>query len=146
MPKRRSPLVGYHFVLEVEGQVIGSFTECSGLGSEHEVTEARDGSDPDQSVIKLPGRPKWENITLKRGFSKDKSLWDWRKKVIDPDPGGFRQNGSIVLYDRKNKEVARWNFQRAWPVKIAYVPPSADSNEIGVEELTIVHEYIERVS
>ena len=146
MPKRRSPLVGYHFVLEIEGQVIGNFAECSGLGSEHEVIEAREGNDPGERTIKSPGRLKWENITLKRGFSKDKALWDWRKKVIEPDLGGFRQNGSIVLYDRKGKEVARWNFQRAWPVKVAYVQPSADSNEIGVEELTIVHEYLERVS
>ena len=128
MPKQRSPLVGSHFALEIEGQVIGNFTECFGLGSEHEVIEAKEGNDQGERTIKLPGRLKWENITLKRGISSDKALWDWRKKVIEPDPGGIRQNGSIVLYDRQGKEVARWNFQQAWPVKIAYVQPSAESN------------------
>ena len=59
---------------------------------------------------------------------------------------GARRDGSIVMYDQQLKEVARWNFERAWPVKVTGPQPKADSNEIGVEELTLAHEYIERVS
>ncbi len=46
---------------------------------------------------------------------------------------------------RELKEAARWNFINAWPSKISGPAPKSDGNEIGVEELTIVHEFIERV-
>jgi len=59
---------------------------------------------------------------------------------------GARADGSIVMYDQALTEVARWNFQQAWPVKVTGPSVKSDSNEIGVEELTIAHEYIERVN
>jgi phage tail-like protein len=146
MPKREEPLVGFHFALEIGGLVIGNFNECSGLGSEHEVIEYRDANEPAQTIIKMPGRLKWDNIVLKRGITSSMDIWDWRQKLIDGDLAGARQDGSIVMYDRRRKEVARWNFRRGWPAKISGPQPAADSNEIGIEELTIVHEYIKRVS
>ena len=35
---------------------------------------------------------------------------------------------------------------KGWPVKVTGPSVKADSNEIGVEELTMAHEYIERVN
>jgi phage tail-like protein len=49
------------------------------------------------------------------------------------------------MYNSKAEPVARWEFEKAWPVKVTGPQPKADSNEIGIEELTIAHEYIERV-
>ena len=147
MPAREDRLVGFHFALEMGGKVIGFFTECSGLGSEHEVIEQKQVNEKGQEVIiKMPGRLKWENITLKRGISSNKDIWDWRQEVIEGNLEGARQDGSIVLYDPEGKEVARWDFRRAWPIKVSGPQPKADSNEIGIEELTIAHEYIRRVS
>jgi hypothetical protein len=31
-------------------------------------------------VLKIPGRLKWENITLKRGITSSMDIWDWRKR------------------------------------------------------------------
>ena len=56
-----------------------------------------------------------------------------------------RKNGSIIMLDRELKEAARWNFTNAWPSKVSGPAPKADGNEIAIEELTIVHEFIERV-
>ena len=36
---REDPLVGFHFAVDIQGVVTGYFTECSCLGSEHEVIE-----------------------------------------------------------------------------------------------------------
>lgn len=147
MPKREAPAAGFHFALEFDGKIQAYFTECSGLGSEHEVTEAQAGAEGGpEAIIKIPGRLKWENITLKRGISNNKVPWDWRKQVIDGDVTGARKNGSIVMYDRKGKETARWNFRRAWPVKVSISQIKSDGNETISEELTITHEYIERVN
>ena len=144
---REDPLLGFHFGLDLGGTIAGYFTECSGIGSEHEVIEHKVINEKGQEVVmKIAGRLKWENIVLKRGITSSMYIWDWRKTVEDGDLEGARRNGSIVMYDQKLNPVAQWDFERAWPVKVSGPQPKADSNEIGLEEVTIAHEYIKRVS
>jgi phage tail-like protein len=146
MPEREDPLIGFHFGVDIQGVISGYFTECSGLGSENDVIEHNVTTDKGQEVVlKLPGRLKWSNITLKRGITSSMDVWNWRKQVEDGDVDGARRDGSIVMYDQHLKEVARWNFERAWPVKVSGPSPKSDSKEIAIEELTISHEYIKRV-
>ncbi|GIK55945.1 MAG: phage tail protein [Chloroflexi bacterium] len=146
MADREDPLVGFHFGVEIQGVITGYFTECSGLGSEQEIVEHKVITESGQEVVmKLPGRLKWENITLKRGITSSMDIWNWRKQVEDGNVDAARHNGSVVMYNQQLAPVARWNFENAWPVKVSGPQPKADSNEIGVEELTIAHEYIVRV-
>ncbi len=142
------PLVGFNFALEVDGPVEmkGYFTEVSGLGSEHEVVEHKVvDKDGRELVQKIPGRLKWGDVTCKRGITGDLSFWDWRDIVVKGDLEKARANCSVMMFDRDYKEVARWNFFSAWPQKLSGPTLSAGSNEIGVEELVLVHEGIERV-
>lgn len=141
------PLVAFNFALEVQGVVTGYFTEVSGLGSETEVIDHLVmGANNQQIVKKVPGRLKWENIVLKRGITDQMDIWTWRKSVIDGGVDSNRHDGSVVMYDQNGTEVARWNFLKAWPAKVSGPQPKSDSNEIGIEEMTIVHEFIERVN
>ena len=145
MPEE-NPLVGFHFAVEVQNVVTGFFTECSGLGSEHEVIEHKVVTEQGQEIVmKIPGRLQWENITLKRGITSAMDIWDWRKQVEDGQVAEARHDGSITMFDQELNPVARWEFQRAWPVKVTGPQPKSDSNEIGIEELTLAHEYINRV-
>jgi len=147
MADSENPLVGFHFGIDIgNGVITGYFTECAGLGSEHEIIEHKVVDNSGHEVtMKIPGRLKWENIVLKRGITKSMDLWDWRKKVEDGKVEDARRDGSVIMYDNTLKEVARWDFERAWPVKITGPQPKADSNEIGIEEITVTHEYIRRV-
>jgi phage tail-like protein len=130
----------------VGGAVKGYFTEVGGLGSENEIVEQKVVNEKGTEVIlKIPGRLKWGDVTLKRGITSNMDLWDWRKQVEEGKVKDARKNGSIVMYTRDLKEAARWNFVNAWPSKISGPTPKSDGNEIGVEEMTIVHEFIERV-
>ena len=147
MPDREDPLVGCQFSLEIQGVISGYFTEVSGLGSEHEIVEHKvvDKNGHDM-VMKIPGRLKWSDITLKRGLTSSMDLWDWRKQVEDGDVQGARKNGSVVMYDQSYSQVARWNFSNAWPSKVGGPSLNAQNNEFGIEEMVIVHEGIERVN
>jgi phage tail-like protein len=143
---REDPLVGCRFKIDIGGVITGYFSECSGLGSETDIIEQKVVNDKGvEVVLKVPGRLKWGDITLKRGITSDMEIWDWRKKVEEGDVEGARRNGSVVMYDQSLAERARWNFMNAWPSKVSGPSPKADSNEIGIEELVIVHEYITRV-
>jgi phage tail-like protein len=143
---REDPLVGFMFQLDLQGQVTGYFTECSGLGSEHEVVEHKVvGKDGREITMKIPGRLKWSDLTLKRGITTDMQIWEWRKMVEDGQVKSARKNGSITMLDREYNPAAQWDFTAAWPSKVSGPTPKADSNEIGVEEMTIVFETYVRV-
>ena len=45
-----------------------------------------------------------------------------------------------------NTEIARWNFENAWPSKVIGPDMDSGSTNYMVEDVTIVHEGVERVS
>jgi len=142
---REDPVVGFHFALDVQGVIKGYFTEVSGIGSETEVAVQKVVNEKGiQVVLKVPGRLKWGDITLKRGLTSNMDLWKWRKLVEDGDVKNSRKNGSIIMFDQSLKPVAQWDFKNAWPSKISGPSPKSDSNDLQIEEITIVHEYIAR--
>ncbi len=141
------PLVGFNFGLELQGSITGYFTECAGIGSENEVIEHKVVNDKGMEIVqKIPGRLKYQDVTLKRGVTQDMQVWDWRELVEKGRMDEARKTCSIVMFDRNYEEVARWNFENAWPSKVTGPSVKSDSNEIGVEEITLVHELMDRVS
>lgn len=139
-------MIALHFYLEIDGITQAKFRECSGLSSESQVIEYKEADKNGVTVIKkVPGAIKWSDITLKRGITDVMELWNWRKEVEEGNVDRARKNGSIVLYNQANMEVARWNFVECWPSKISGPQLNAAGNEIAVEEVTLVHEGLERV-
>jgi phage tail-like protein len=142
----QNPIVSAWFGVEFQGQVNGAFRECSGLGSENEVVEYKASGQRGEYVVKMvPGRMKWNRITLKRGITDAMDMWQWRKLVEQGKVDEARKNGSIVMFNQKGDEVARWNFVNAWPSKLTGPAGNANTNEVAIEELEITHEGYERV-
>jgi phage tail-like protein len=139
------PVVSSWFGVEFQGQVVGAFRECTGMGSENEVVEYKASGPKGEFVIhKVPGRMKWNNITLKRGITDDMKMWDWRKMVEEGKIDTARKNGSIVMFNQEGKEIARWDFIKAWPSKLTGPSANANNNEVGIEEMELTHEGYER--
>ena len=139
-------LVGFKFSLDLQGTAQGYFKEVSGIGSEHEMIEDKLTTDKGIDFIKkIPGRLKWNDVTLKRGITDNMDIWDWRKLAEDGDMDAARKDCSIIMYDRLGGATARWDFVRAWPSKVSGPEAKSDSNDIGVEEMVLVHEGMTRV-
>ena len=134
------PHAHFNFRVEIEGLQVAAFHECSGLESNIDVIEHREGGG---SIRKLAGLTKFPNIVLKRGLTANRELYDLHLAALD----GLvqRKSGSIVLMDRADQEVARWDFVQAWPAR--WVGPSltAEGNDVAIETLELAHEGIRRV-
>lgn len=136
---------GSYFALELDGLPVGFFSGCSGLGAELAVTEMKQVDKLGKQVTKkVPGHLTFPDIVLKRGLSADKGLTEWFQKVVDGKVGEARKSGSIVIYDHAGAEVDRWNFERGWPSKWSASDLDAGSDDVMIEELTIVHELLKR--
>jgi phage tail-like protein len=142
---KEDPLVSTWFGVEFQGSVVGAFRECTGMGSEQEVVEYKASGSKGESVIhKVPGRLKWNNIVLKRGITDAMDMWKWRSQVEKGQIDDARKNGSIVMFNQKGEEVARWDFIKAWPSKLTGPTANANNNEVGIEEMELTVEGYER--
>ena len=141
-PKKNYPLPKFHFVVEWGGTRIG-FTEVTGLEFETEVIEYREGSYKTYNKTKQPGLTKYSDITLKRGsFLGDFEFFLlWRKTFFFQEGAEkFRRDVAIKLLDEEHNPVITWVAVRAWPRKVKYGSLNAESNEILIESMELVHE------
>jgi phage tail-like protein len=139
--KRNDPYGQFNFLVEVDGVFIGGFSECSGLVGDTNIIEYREGNEQQGTTRKLPGLMKYNNIVLKRGWTKDRSLWNWRKKVVDGKTQ--RTSGTITLLDEARQPALRWNFREGWPSKLEGPALNAKTSEVAIETLEIAHEGLE---
>jgi phage tail-like protein len=148
MADREDPLVAFKFGLEIEGKLSGYFTQVGGIGSETEVIQQKIvNSETGETMIRqIPGRLTWTPITMKRGLTSSVDIWKWREEVVAGSIDKARTNCSIIAYSQDQKEIARWNLENAWPSKVVGPEMDAGSTNYMIEDLTIVHEKVIRVS
>ena len=142
----RDPLIGAHFALDVDGVISAFFKEASGFSNSSEVVTHQAVDASGRSVIqKIPGDLTWDDLTLRRGITDDTALWDWRQKVIQGNVAEARANGSIIMYNQAQEEMARWNFTNGWPSSWKGPDVNADDQAVALEEISIAHEGLDRV-
>lgn len=136
------PYVNFNFLVEVDGITRASFHECSAFNSSVEVIEYNEGGT--LYPLRIPGRVKFANITLKRGMNADLDMYNWHLQVVQGTIQ--RRNGSIIMMDRANQNiVARWDFTQAWPTKCDGPGLNAEENSIAIDSFEIVCTTLKRV-
>jgi phage tail-like protein len=137
MAKRNDPYRNFNFRVVIEGVSAAGFSECHGLTAEIPVIEYREGGDK-VDIRKLPGLPRYGNVTLKRGLTANRELWDWFRAVA----GGAadRRPVSIVLLDEAGEALVSFNLAGAWPTKFELAPLDALGNDVAIETLELAHE------
>lgn len=138
---REDPYRNFRFLVQIDGFSQAGFSECSGLASEIAVIEYREGGEA-TSARKLPGRVSFHDITLKRGVTNSRELYDWHLAALQGQVD--RRNVVIVLMDEAGNEVARWRIRNAWPRKWEGPNLNAMGNDVALETLTLTCESIER--
>jgi phage tail-like protein len=140
---RKDPFRGFNFLVEIDGLTRAGFQECSGLDKQTAIVEYREGGDGfkdgSKHVRKLSGLNTVTNITLKRGVTDSRELWDWYH-------AGDARTGSIILLDEKSQEKLRWSFVHGLPTKWTGPSFNATGNTIVIESLEIAYEELVRPS
>ena len=135
---RNDPYRAFNFRIEIDNLTVGAFSECSGLSSDGDAVDYREGTDIPLNVRKLVGLRKYANVVLKRGYTQNTELWDWYTNIVNGVPD--RRNGTIILMDEARNDVLRWNIENAWINKIEGPSFKANGNEIAMESVELVHE------
>jgi phage tail-like protein len=134
---REDPFRNHNFIVEIDGVTTASFLSVAGLEARVEVVEYRSGNE-DITSRKLPGLKSFGNLILRRGLTKDYSLYQWFKAVLDGNVE--RRAGSVTVLDEKRQPQVRFIFREAWPCRLKYDGFGALENDVAIEELEIVVE------
>lgn len=132
------PIPVFHFQVEWGGTRMG-FCEVSGLDIEIQPIEYREGNSADYGTMKMPGLPKYGNITLKRGIVPgDNEFYDWlnTSKLHQVE----RRDVIIKLLNEHHEPVVTWKARRAWITKLEGPRLNATGNEIAIESVELAHE------
>ena len=140
---REDPFYAFNFQVEFLDQnsqklSIGSFSDVSGIDITTEVEEYEEGG-VNEFVHKLPKITKYPNLILKKGIIKSDILYKWYTDVIN---GKIKtQTISIILLDyTSKKELKKWTFKNAFPLKWSTSDLSATNNSIAIESIEFAHQ------
>lgn len=139
---RLDPYAAFNFLVEIEGLLVGGFSEVSGLQVETEIKEYREGG-LNEYMHKLAGPTRYpSNLILKHGLTDIEGLWLWHQDVVR---GVIqRRNGTIYLLDSQGLPAMWWDFLGAYPVKWSGPDFRADSSTVAAETVELVHQGISK--
>lgn len=146
MAIRPNPYGAFNYLVKLgdDGRpddVVGGFSDVSGLGREVKYSEYRNGNELVNHVRKIPNTNSTDDVTLKRGLIGDTSLFEW---LSETSRGAFDPRTVLItLLDEARRPVCSWKLLSAQPKK--WVGPTLGAKgggEVAMEELQFVAEQI----
>jgi phage tail-like protein len=140
---RNNPYGAFNFLVSLgsgdESSIVAGFSDVSGLGTEINYSEYRNGNDKVNTARKVPNTYKQEDVTLKRGLIGSTDLFQWIKDVREGNDG--RRTVTITIMDEARNPVSSFKLVNAQPKK--WVGPTLAAKgggEVAMEELHLTHE------
>jgi phage tail-like protein len=150
--KRRDPYNGSKWRIKWDGKYVYGGSKLSGFKRSSEVVEFREGGDPSKSK-RIPGRIKFEAITLERGLTQDMAFHDWAGLVwnfgaalgSEVSLANFRKDIYLELYNEAGQLVIAYKIYRCWVSEYQALPDlDANANAVAIEHIKIENEGWER--
>ena len=138
----------HSWIVEVEQLGRVGFAKASELSVEAAVISHWEGG----SLIptKVPGRLTFSDLTLERGATSDRALYDWFAEVVNvsagmigfPDPM-YKRSLDLLQLDRDGLTVRRWSIYNAWPTKFVAGEWDATADEVVIESVVLTFDFFE---
>ncbi|MBK8428271.1 MAG: phage tail protein [Lewinellaceae bacterium] len=132
------PIPTFHFIVDFDGTPV-AFQEVSGLDTEYDVIEYRNGNSPEFSTVKMPGLKKYSDVTIKKGiFKDDTSLFEYFASVKMNTVA--RKTITVSLVDENGSILFVWTLKNAFPKKVTGASMNAKTSDVAIEEIVLAHE------
>ncbi|TDX01282.1 phage tail protein [Dinghuibacter silviterrae] len=141
------PPLGFYFQVNIPGiQGIneGSFQEVSGLNIKLGKEDIKEGGE-NRFVHRLPSRPQYENLVLKRGMVTGSGLLDWIKAAAEEFTFTPKNVMVILMDNMSGSQLVSWQFNNAYPVSYQVSPFKSQEGAIVVETVELCYDYFQRM-
>jgi phage tail-like protein len=142
LARGEDPLTTFRFIVELEKEVVGAFTECKLPDVSWKPQNIEEGG-LNTYVHQLPGQRKAAKITFKRGLGITNRLLDW---YIEAMRGQMvSRQVTVKLLDPQKNPAITWIIDDAFPMKWSGLSLKSDSKTIAIATLMLSCGYIEVV-
>jgi phage tail-like protein len=137
MPDNESAIaVSVCFAVSIDGNDLGYFNGCQGLGCEVVCEERQEGGNND-FVWQLPSRVKYSNVTLTRPLGPDTAkVAKWFTGMtgrVEP------RTATISALDPQGKPIVSWGLIGVVPIRWSGPTLNLDSAQVATETIEIAH-------
>ena len=143
---RLDPYKNFKFVVRWDGVAVAGLSKMSAIKRSTEVIEWREAGGP-SIVRKLPGRTKFEPVTLESGLSHDTQLMAWADQVNNPvgdaamSLKNYRKEVTIEVLNLQGTPVMAFILHRAWVAEFQALPEmDANANAVAIQTIKLEYE------
>lgn len=147
---RSDPYKNFRFRVILDGRPVAGLSKMGALKKMTEAIEWREAGDP-SVVRKLPGRTKFEAISMEAGLTHDTTFEEWANMVNNLDGSAamslakYRKDIFIEVLNLQGTPVLRFKVVRAWVSEYQATPEmDANANAVAITSIKIEHEGFQR--
>jgi phage tail-like protein len=123
------------FQATVNGTLLGTFLEVSGLAAQYETYEYAEGGN-NLYMHQFVGRLKWPNLTLKSGVTNQTVLLDW---VLGNGDLTGPQTLVVQFLGADGSSLRSFSFAHALPIRWTGPNANIGASAVATESLEIAH-------
>lgn len=149
---RYDPYKNFKFRIKADGKYVAGVTKVSPLARTTEVIEFREGGNSN-TVHKIPGRTRYEAITLERGITHDTAFEAWANLVHNlqgdsaGSPKNFRKDIVLEVLNEQGSVALVYRIFRCWVSEYKALPElDANADAIAFQTIRLENEGWERDS
>lgn len=147
---RSDPYKNFKFRVVLDGRPVAGLSKMGALKKMTEAIEWREAGDA-SVVRKLPGRTKFEAISMEAGLTHDTTFEEWANLVNNLDGAAamslakYRKDIFIEVLNMQGTPVLRFKVVRAWVSEYQASPEmDANANAVAITSIKIEHEGFQR--
>ncbi len=148
--KRYDPYRNFKFKIKIDNVYVAGLSKCSALKKTTEMVEWREGGDP-STTHKLPGKTKYDAITLTAGVTHDTTFETWSNLVnnfkgdASMSLKNFRKDIKIDVFNEAGQKVLSYDVFNCWVSEYQALPEvDASANAVMIRTVKLENEGWER--
>lgn len=148
-PLRYDPYRNFKFKIKIDNVYVAGLSKCSALKKTTGMVEWSEGGT--DHVAKLPGKTKYDPITLTAGVTHDTTFESWANLVnnFQGDAAGslknFRKDIIVDVFNENSQKVLSYKVFRCWVAEYQALPElDASANAVMIQTIKLENEGWER--
>jgi phage tail-like protein len=143
---RLDPYKNFKFRVKWGTDYVAGLSKMSAIKRSTEVIEWREAGGP-SIVRKLPGRTKFEPVTLEAGLTHDKEFIAWADLINTPQGDkamslkNYRKEVIVEVLNLQAERVIGFTLHRAWVAEFQALPEmDANANAVAIQSVKFEYE------
>jgi phage tail-like protein len=145
-PQRVDPYRNFKFRIKIDNNYVAGLSKCSSLKKTTEMVEWYESGDP-STPHRLPGKTKYDAITLSAGVTHDTTFEDWANLVnnflgdASMSLKKFRKDITIDVFNEEGQKAISYQVFRCWVSEYQALPElDAAGNAVMISTIKLENE------